>query len=157
MNWIGFRRDPTTARGLATDPDLLDELIETEDDDACLDLDKAWHGIHWVLTGSAEETDDPASDAILGGDPIGEDLGYGPARLLGVDRVLTVAAVLGTLDLDALGARVDPARMREAEVYPDIWDELDVYAEYLRPALEELAEFYAAAAAAHEVVIQVVT
>ena len=156
MTWIGFRRDPLTARVIASDTDLLDELIETEDDDARLDLDKAWHGVHWVLTGSSEETVDPAGDALLGGEPVGEDLGFGPARVLEVDRVRAVAGVLGGLDLDTLAARVDPPRMRKAEIYPDIWDEPAIYAEYLRPALEELVEFYAAAAQAREAVIQVI-
>ena len=81
MTWIGYRRDPETARRIALDPELLDELLESESAQECVDLDKAWHGVHWLLTGSAEESSGPASDAILGGEPVGEDLGYGPAQI----------------------------------------------------------------------------
>jgi hypothetical protein len=157
MTWIGYRRDPETAARIARDPDLVEDLLESEDQDRSVDLDKAWHGVHWLLTGSAEETVGPASEAILGGEPVGEDLGYGPARLLRADRVSAVAGVLQSLDLDLLGADLDPARMQQAEVYPDIWDERGVFDEYLRPALKDLREFYASAAAAHEAVIQVIT
>ena len=157
MTWIGYRRDPETARRIALDPELLDELLESESAQECVDLDKAWHGVHWLLTGSAEESSGPASDAILGGEPVGEDLGYGPARLLGADAVAAVAGVLQGLDLDSLSSRFDPARMQQAEVYPDIWDEHGVFEDYLRPALEDLREFYSSAAAAHEAVIQLLT
>lgn len=29
-----------------------------------------WHGLHWVLTGSAEPTADVTSSALLGGRPV---------------------------------------------------------------------------------------
>ncbi|NUR82053.1 MAG: DUF1877 family protein [Terrabacter sp.] len=49
-----------------------------------LDLDKSWHGIHFLLTGTDWSAGDAgaAGGAILGGRPVGEDDGYGPARLL---------------------------------------------------------------------------
>jgi len=44
-----------------------------------LDIDKAWHSIHFLLTGAAWEAD----GLIFGGTEIGEDgddWGYGPPR-----------------------------------------------------------------------------
>ena len=48
-----------------------------------LDLDKAWHGIHFLLTGSAWEGEEPLCYLLAGGQEVGdEDVGYGPARVL---------------------------------------------------------------------------
>ncbi len=76
-------RDP--AADLAADPDLFEVLLDDDPSDEFLDLDKAWHGLHWLLTGTADDTDTPAGQAILGGTEIGEDKGYGPSRLLRPD------------------------------------------------------------------------
>ncbi|MGC5585414.1 DUF1877 family protein [Ornithinimicrobium sp. W1665] len=46
----------------------------------------AWHGIHWLLTGSQDSTDDVTCEVIFGGEPVGDDLGHGPARLLDPQR-----------------------------------------------------------------------
>ena len=136
------------------DPDQIDELLESDDDETCVDIDKAWHGIHWLLTGSEEPTTNTPSDVIFGGEPFGEDLGYGPPRLLPIEGVGRVAQLLGGVDADALRLRMDPAAMRRAGVYPEIWDEEDVLDEYLLPALQQLRTFYDAAAKAGEAVIR---
>jgi hypothetical protein len=145
----------------------LDRLLFPEDDEpvAQIDVDKAWHGIHWLLTGSADETPPtqrraglfhrkaaPTSAAgaealaVLGGEPIGEDNGYGPARLLRPEQVASVAEALRPLTPEVLGHRVDLVEMEAAELYPGIWDEEDVYQEYLGPNYEVLRNFYLAAA-----------
>lgn len=154
MVWAGYRRDPAEAVRLVRDPGLVDDLLESEDFGTMLDLDKGWHGIHWLLTGSAEPTEAPLSDAIFGGDAFGEDLGYGPPRLLPPERVRSVAAALEATDVESLRARMLPAAMAEAGIYPAIWDEDDIFDEYLAPSLEELRQFYAAAATAGEAVVQ---
>src|SRR3712207_3831611 len=56
------------------------EDIEREGE---IDLDKAWHGIHFLLTGTAWEGQEPLCYLLVGGEYIGdEDVGYGPARVL---------------------------------------------------------------------------
>ncbi len=93
MVWVGFRRDDETARETLENPEAWDDhLFEGDDDDEkCVDMDKAWHGLHRLLTGSAYATSDVASQAIFGGEPVGEDLGYGPPRLLSAVDVRSVA------------------------------------------------------------------
>ncbi|HLN65323.1 MAG TPA: DUF1877 family protein, partial [Symbiobacteriaceae bacterium] len=50
------------------------------------DVDKAWHGIHFLLNGDPWEGEGPLYDAVLGGDAIGETDGdYGPTRCLTPD------------------------------------------------------------------------
>ena len=141
MIWVGYRCNPATARELLEDPGRLGELLESDDDETSVDLDKAWHGIHWLLTGAEGPTADVPSEAIFGGDPFGEDLGYGPGRLLPAERVIAVAAALRDLDSDTLRTRMDPAAMTTAGIYPGIWDEEDVFEDELAPAYEDLRRF----------------
>ncbi|MET8043668.1 DUF1877 family protein [Micromonospora sp. NPDC005215] len=75
--------------------DLDDEDAEMPDPE--LDLHKSWHALHYLLAGKAREVDDPAAAAVLGGDDIGEEGGYGPPRLLDVETVRVVAAALDML------------------------------------------------------------
>lgn len=82
MIWVAYRRSADEAAELVASTDSIELLLESDDDETSVDLGKAWHGIHWLLTGSPDSTDDVTSEAILGGQPVGEDLGYGPARLL---------------------------------------------------------------------------
>lgn len=154
MVWVAYRREPGEARRSLEDPELLEELLDSDDDVTSVDLDKAWHGIHWLLTGSAEPTLDVVSAAIFGGDPVGEDVGYGPGRLMDPGDVSAVAAVLSELDIPGLREHVDPAAMDEAGIYPRIWDEEDVFDTYLVPNLVSLRDFYRSAAQANQAVIQ---
>lgn len=56
MVWVGFRRDNETARETLENPEAWDDLFEGDDDEKSVDLDKAWHGLHWLLNGSADAT-----------------------------------------------------------------------------------------------------
>jgi len=44
--------------------------------------------------------------------------------------------------------------MAAADVYPSIWAEDDVFDTFIAPAFEDLRDFYSAAIAANEAVIQ---
>ena len=156
MIWVGYRRDDLTARQILEDPEQLDELLDSDDDENSVDIDKAWHALHWLLNDNGHPTDDSLSETIFGGESIGEDLGYGPGRLLPADRVRAVARALGQIELNSLRTRMDARAMESAEIYPMIWDEDDVFDSYLAPAYERLRKFYAAAAAADQAVIQTI-
>ena len=146
------------AEEVAAEPDLLEELVEEDTrSDEFLDLDKAWHGVHWLLTGSADDTTTPAGQAILGGTEIGEDWGYGPPRLLRPDEVRRVADALAAHSAEDLRTRFDATAMTAADMYPFIWDEEDVFDEYLAPSYESLREFYARAASRGDAVLAVLT
>jgi hypothetical protein len=89
--------------------------------DTEVDLDKAWHGIHYLLTGSAVPDESLASKVIWGGADIGPNLGYGPARLLKPDEVKAIAQLLAATTPDNLRKRYKPKEMTNA-VYPDVWE-----------------------------------
>lgn len=156
MIWVAYRRSAGEAAELVESTDSIELLLESDDDETSVDLDKTWHGIHWLLTGSHDPTDDVTSEVIFGGQPVGEDRGYGPARLLDPERVRAVASILRALPADELRQRVDLEAMSAADLYPDIWDEADVFDEYLAPAYDELRAFYADAAHEGQAVIQTI-
>ena len=143
---------------LRRDPDTIEEFLypESDDDpDGSFDVDKAWHGLHYLLTGAAEGGEPPLSLAILGGEEIGDDLGMGPARFLTPAQVREVAAALAGLSESELRQRFDPQDMQSLGIYPEIiWvrdgdDALDYLIENFGP----LVEFYTGAAARGEAVL----
>jgi hypothetical protein len=98
-------------------------------------LEKAWHGLHFLLTGSSWESDGVLGFLVAGGEPVGGlDLGYGPARFFRPDAVERLDAALSRISDDELWSRFDPARMEAEGIYPVIWDEpeADLRDEYLR-------------------------
>lgn len=135
-------------RQLLSEPETIDEFLEQ--DRTSTDLDKAWHGIHWLLTGSADGGDEPLCYLLAGGDPVGDvDVGYGPARALTSHQVAAWDDALSELSIEELARRFDPKAMLDAKIYPEIWarsisgqeDTLD----YLLQAYFGLRDFVAAA------------
>lgn len=125
-------------------PDYLYEARAGES----VDLDKAWHAIHFVLTGEVYGGEGPLAQAVLGGVPIGdEDVGYGPARGLPVGDVKAVASALAQVSESDLRAKFDAGALTEAEIYPQIWDEGDEALDYVLDNFLEVQRFYQDAAA----------
>jgi hypothetical protein len=86
-----------------------------------LDLDKSWQLIHFLLVGDPWNGEPPLRDAILGGTPLGGDLGYGPMRYLTPDQVRLVSDSLFEVKEERLRAAFDPAKLAAEEVYPGAW------------------------------------
>jgi hypothetical protein len=85
-------------------------------------LHKAWHAIHFVLTGSRLGGDEPLNFLVSEGTPVGEvDVGYGPARVLTSDQVRALAQALATLEPEDVAARVDLRQLDEEVIYPGNW------------------------------------
>ena len=165
MVFIGRALSASELEAVRADPVVASTLLFADrfaepvaDPHLRVDVDKAWHGIHYLLTGTVWERGDGLGAAILGGDPIAEDAGYGPPRLLDPETVSTVAEALTEVDVDALRGRYDPAVMMAAGIYPDIWDEGDEpFDGYLAPNFLELRRFYQAAAAGGQAVLVAIT
>jgi hypothetical protein len=98
-------------------------LMLDDDELGDTDLDKAWHGIHFMLTQTAWEGSAPLNFLLIGGTEIGDiDVGYGPARGMTSMEVRTVAEALQDIDESFMRARFDSTLMMELEIYPTIWD-----------------------------------
>src|ERR1700722_13336400 len=114
------------------------------DDKSVLKLEKSWHTLHYLLTGSAEPVDTCLGKAILGGAEIGPDLGYGQARLLSLEEVGQVAEALAQLSKEDLAQRFNLSEMEAANIYAcDSEEGLELAQAYF----EQVTHFYAQAAA----------
>lgn len=106
---------------LLSDPAYILPLLEEEGDQ--VDLDKAWHGIHFLLTGSAWGGEEPLCYLVKGGAQVGDvDVGYGPARVLRPDQVTNWSAALSAISEDELRRRFNRQAMAKEQIYPEIWD-----------------------------------
>ena len=119
---------------------------------ADISLDKAWHGVHYLLCGKPEPGTDLASQAVMGGTEVGDDLGYGPARYFDVDEVAAIARELSRPNLEAeMMARWDRDKMVQLGIYPAGFEPDDD--KWLMGAFRKLRQFYLDASVAKQAVV----
>ena len=152
---------------VAIDADKLDELrddpdsaiefmadaIDEGDEERTLDIDKAWHAIHFLLNESAYEGEGTAALVIFGSETIGEAGGDDDApemivRYITPSQVEDVAALLSAISVEELAERYDPDTFEQAEIYPTgVWEEERQEAfDWVAQEYERLVEFYELAA-----------
>lgn len=141
--------DASEIDGLLADPATIHEVLE-EGNQTGIYLDKSWHAIHFLLSGSAWEGEEPECFLLTGGETIGdEDVGYGPARLLRPTDVSRFNDALQLVDAVELLLRYDPEAMTEERIYPDIWqrkEEREENFQYVAEYFETLRQFVASTA-----------
>lgn len=115
LGWLLGRPAPAPAPVDETPLQFVDGEL------ADCDLDKAWHGIHYLLTGRAEGGAPPLDFLLDGGVAVEGGGEYG-ARLFTAAQTAEIAAALAPIDEAALRARFDPDAMTRQKVYPAIWD-----------------------------------
>jgi len=149
---------PEALQHLRDNPDEIGDFLYPDGGEGeppnYVDLDKAWHGLHYLLTGDAYGGPMPLSLAVFGGVEFGPEISYGAARFLTVDEVAAVATALAGITPEALRQRFNPDEMEELEIYPQIWTRDDPETlDYLLDAFPELQQFYANAATRGEAAI----
>jgi hypothetical protein len=83
-----------------------------------IDLHKSWHVLHFLFTGQAGGGGTAPSNFLLeGGREVGEDMGYGPARLLDPAATEAVAHFTASLTVETLTQRIDAPRMAALGIY----------------------------------------
>lgn len=139
------RCSATRLAELRAQPDLVAEFIQPEDyeglpEGEVINLDKAWHAIHFLLSGNTDLALQPQG-SLFAGEELGEDFGYGPARVLTPSEVQAFANYVSSKPDDFVEQTIDFKALQEADVYPDIWDcddpeeaaeEIEYVAEYFR-------------------------
>jgi hypothetical protein len=97
-----------------------------------VDLDKAWHCLHYLLSGSAQAGQGPLAFLLAGGAPVGDvDLGgAGPARVFTASEVAPIADALAEVTEATLLARFDAKKLEALGIYPGRWSELNVRSDY---------------------------
>jgi hypothetical protein len=97
---------------------------QASDEDLTLCLEKSWSGLHFLLTGTAFEGEEPFCYLIVGGQDVGRVPG-GPVRLLSAEQVRQFRDALRQITPDQLRSRYDPEEMKRLEIYPNTWLERD--------------------------------
>jgi len=141
------------ARVLSSDAEALSTELFSSGPDK-LYLDKAWHGVHWLLSGSAGTNSQRLSHLIMGGRDLPVQLPYGKPRMHTAQEVQEFARLLDALTDADLAARFDPAAMDSAQIYPEDWvEDKDEALSYLLDNLRELRAFVRAAARSNLAII----
>ena len=142
--------------------DKPDLFLENRVDDAySMDIDKAWGGILYLLTGKAfasgspEDEVDSLNRIFFSAQFFDEDMdvGYGPAHYLTPEQVAGIHRKITSLTEADLKARYDTEAMNEEEeLYPSLdWNEKDF--EYLYSHFQALQSFFATAASRGEAIV----
>lgn len=126
----------------ASSPDDVSELLEAGDafgfdsdaDTATasgVSLEKAWHGLHYLLTGDPWGGEGPLAFLLIGGEHLDGD--EEEPRWLTAEETAAVHQALAAVTDEGLWSRFNAARMEELEIYPGIWDEpeADLHEEYV--------------------------
>jgi hypothetical protein len=145
-----------TARQVLDNPAEIHQLLESlEDSQSVLSLEKSWHGLHFVLAGTAWGGDPPLNLLVGGGLPVGnEDVGYGPARVLDPVGVTEFDKALEAISDADFARRFDPEELTTAEIYPQIWDEpLEELLQEYRSYFQEMKRHVHRAAQSRQAVI----
>lgn len=117
-------------------------------EDPALDLHKSWHALHFLLSGSAWEGSGPAATLLAGGKAVGEDLGYGPARLVSAAETAAFNRFLADQSPDDLLDRIDLNAMGAQQIYCADGDDEDAdeLGEFVEHYFTQLKDYVAAAA-----------
>ncbi|MFJ9416184.1 YfbM family protein [Streptomyces sp. NPDC101227] len=119
------------------------EEAQEPDEARCLDIDKAWDALGFLLRRAGFPV-----DVVHGEEAIAdaEDWGYGPPRYLAPARVRVAADAMAELSGASLVSGVAPAELAEAEVYPVIVWQRGESLDYVSEHYERLRLFFRAAA-----------
>jgi uncharacterized protein DUF1877 len=152
LGWL-LRLTPITISEV--DPESAEDApYRPPDPDRSIDIEKAWHGLHFLLTGTADEGEAPACFLLRGGEDLDDE---GLIRALRPGQVRRFSEYLSAIEADDLARRYDPERMTGLEIYPGVWkrtaEQGDSPLEWLMACFEEVRQFVDTAAAAGDCVI----
>ncbi|WP_224242158.1 YfbM family protein [Hyalangium gracile] len=130
-------------------PERLQDFLDDEEDFGDpegarfleLDIGETWHGLQYLLTGTAWEGAAPLDFLVRGGEDVGDiPSDEGTARVFKPAEVKKLSEALHGLSQDTLRRRFDPAKLQEQDIYPGLWEEEP--ADDVDP-LEELISYFA--------------
>ncbi len=87
------------------------------------DVDKMWHGVYFLLTGTDYGGEPPVSLLFQAPPVSDENIGYGPPLAISAKQTKALGDHLDGLQKSSVLARFDATQMKALKIYPDIWDE----------------------------------
>lgn len=157
-----LRVDNDTLNSFIKDSSRLEAIVYGDDitnNENFLDLDKAWEGVFFIITGQclaeAVEEEAPLLGILMGPAEIDpdQDMGYGPATYTTAEQTRDIYNAINGLTKEELSANYDPNRMAEEGVYPDIWQDDENALQYLLDYFDDLKNFYKKAVDKGEAVV----
>lgn len=106
-----------------------------------VDLDKAWHGLHYLFTKTDWSGEPPLDFLVNRGRDIDEN-----SRAFTAAEVADIDIALRPIDLDCLRARFDAADMDRLDIYPLAWSEADGALDYVMEYFDNMKEIIRRAA-----------
>lgn len=140
--------DGADMQRLQADEDLREEFYDSERFDV-IDIDKAWHGVHFVLAGHPYEPGEGLEGTIIfGGTPIGLDYGMGQARVHTPPEVKAIDQALQAISPDTFTSQFDHSALVANDIYPSGWEDEDEEEglEYLLDGFIEIKTLFSKAA-----------
>ena len=155
-------------RAMESDFALVEALVENEDPETSLFIDKSWDGVHYLLTGRRFDGTTRLAECILGGEILGGEenaeafvVGYGPPMYLLPAEVKIIAQALSDINMKEVENRCVPATFAELDIYAfnatNASSNADDEFEYFMSHLKEVIKFYQVAASNKEVVVKLMT
>src|ERR1700730_16364848 len=106
-------------------------------------LNKAWHAIHFVLTGSRLGGDEPLNFLVSEGTPVGEvDVGFGPARVLTSQQVRQIATAMVPIEPEEVARRIDLGKFDQEVIYPGNWQRNGIGVDYVLTNYRDMRELF---------------
>ncbi len=130
-----------------------------------LNIDKTWHAIHFLLTGTPLSTQPPLGNVVMGDTLLGDleniDFDFG-VRFLTASEVQEVAKAISAISQVQLQARFDPRALYASDVYPtELWKSerqtVEDLIAYVSSYYISLVKFFQKAAECGEVVLLYIT
>lgn len=139
-------------KGAQTEALSTDLHLETDAGEGqSMDIDKAWHAIHFMLTNGQKNEKFPHCFLLDRGTSVGSaDSGINFARVLNRAEVQEVDTFLDPITTEAFMEQFDPELLTKEKIYPEIWDRPDEQTEcreYVQEYFETLKSFIHQAAA----------
>ncbi|HGM3508338.1 TPA: YfbM family protein [Clostridioides difficile] len=135
---------------------LQDFVFEDVHENSTINIDKAWHAIHFTLTGCSFEGDDDNifSKLVLSGNIFMEIDGEPPAMLITADDVKKLSEAMNNLEEQTFRKKFNISEMLENNIYPVMDDENEEeFFDYVWANLIELKKFIEEAANEGQAVI----
>lgn len=82
-----------------------------------IEIEKSWHGLHFILNGDPWKGTGALSHVVLGGTEVGEDAGYGRPRYVNPFQVVQVSTALERISDEDFEARVQNANFAGKGIY----------------------------------------
>ncbi len=113
-------------RGAAEAPEPVPPPLELGPGEGDLgelgDMEKTWHGVHYLLTGTAWEGEPPLNFLLAGGSEVDIEVGQALVRVHTSAETRAIATALSAVSDAELRARYAPTEMMRLEIYPEVWD-----------------------------------